>query len=586
MTIMKKTILSIILLLFALGAQAKIVTGEVAREAAGKFLRSSSLELVWDGETSATKTQNTAPAFYVFNKADGGWVVISAEDCTDPVLAYSNTGSFKTAGMPDNIQWWFGDLRSAILDARSRKIEASDEVRELWKNIGQRTKATRGVELETAKWDQDAPYNNLCPKVTGETSRAVTGCVATSTCIYMRYLKWPEKGLGTLPDYYTETKRHHVPSLDISDHVYEWDNMPLVYNNKSTDEQNTQVARLMHDVGVALHLDYSSSGTAGYTSDVPMVLAKYFSYDNTGYECMRSNYYDNEWLKILESELDAGYPVMYGGSGNDGGHAFLIDGYDSNDKLRVNWGWSGDDDGYYTLALKIPGKYTFGQLQSAVLGMRPTTTYGDHFSGQAVELILEGYDKLSGLAIKSGEIAQGSQFTISAGYIWNYAQGAALSVNYNGAIKAALVDCYGNLKEYISSEVPYEMEAGYGDDLEFSCNITGPAVPGDRVCLYYKQTNGNWIPMHYTHDDGKTVGELGVVDAVFIAPPAQCKSGELYYFSVIPGRQPVKNQVWYYDGEKQTGACVMLSPGVHTVKAEVVIKGSYQETIVADFKVE
>lgn len=50
--------------------------------------------------------------------------------------------------------------------------------------------------------------------------------------------------------------------------------------------------------------------------------------------------------------------MVYGGISNvDGqlsGHSFVIDGYDENGLVHVNWGWDGIGNGYYDIALLNP----------------------------------------------------------------------------------------------------------------------------------------------------------------------------------------------------------------------------------------
>ena len=65
-----------------------------------------SLKMVWDGTDEATRS-GAAPAFYVFNRDGGGYVVIAGEDAAEPVLAYSETGSFNPDKRFTNVRGWF-----------------------------------------------------------------------------------------------------------------------------------------------------------------------------------------------------------------------------------------------------------------------------------------------------------------------------------------------------------------------------------------------------------------------------------------------------------------------------------------------
>jgi hypothetical protein len=72
--------------------------------------------------------------------------------------------------------------------------------------------------------------------------------------------------------------------------------------------------------------------------------------------------------------------VHYNGVENYDGHSFVCDGYDGYGMFHINWGWSGENDGYYVLSVLNPyyddalGRATrlgFCRNQSAVVGIQP-----------------------------------------------------------------------------------------------------------------------------------------------------------------------------------------------------------------------
>lgn len=62
-------------------------------------------------------------------------------------------------------------------------------------------------------------------------------------------------------------------------------------------------------------------------------------------------YTPEQWREILKNELRHGRPILYTGyTMNIDGHAFVIDGFDDNDRFHINWGYGGAyDDGYYDI---------------------------------------------------------------------------------------------------------------------------------------------------------------------------------------------------------------------------------------------
>ena len=53
---------------------------------------------------------------------------------------------------------------------------------------------------------------------------------------------------------------------------------------------------------------------------------------------------------MLKAELDAQRPVYYAGCSEEGCHAFVCDGYASDDYFHFNFGWGGSSNGYYVLS--------------------------------------------------------------------------------------------------------------------------------------------------------------------------------------------------------------------------------------------
>ena len=60
-------------------------------------------------------------------------------------------------------------------------------------------------------------------------------------------------------------------------------------------------------------------------------------------------YSDKQWVEVMQYELDAGRPILYMAQqqNSNAGHAFVIDGYQSNGLVHVNFGWGGYANGWY-----------------------------------------------------------------------------------------------------------------------------------------------------------------------------------------------------------------------------------------------
>ena len=81
---------------------------------------------------------------------------------------------------------------------------------------------------------------------------------------------------------------------------------------------------------------------------------------------------------MLKSDLNLNRPVWYRGKGSGGGHAFVFDGYDSNNYFHVNWGWGGYCDEYYLIDNLNPGPGGAGSGSSGVYNAEQGAVFGIH----------------------------------------------------------------------------------------------------------------------------------------------------------------------------------------------------------------
>lgn len=277
------------------------------------------------------------PVVYIYNKVspNKGFTIMSEDKDGKPLLlGYSDKECFDTDNIPDNVAWWLSqylgtdtnDVGYQLLPADNRRESSSPVV---------------GPLLDT-HWNQDAPYNMMCPKWFG--TPTMVGCVPLAVAQILRYYQWPVVGKDSIT-YYCREMMMDI-SADFSQSRYDYDNMPSELNDQSTEEQKTQISKLLYDCGVALKAEFWTTVTNALTNDVDEALVKYFRYDDDIQVMLRQND-TTEWEAVIRHELDEGRPVYYSGKGKDGGHAFVCDGYDNNGMYHFNFGWGGKYDGYY-----------------------------------------------------------------------------------------------------------------------------------------------------------------------------------------------------------------------------------------------
>jgi hypothetical protein len=361
-----KKITTTIALLFVMVVSvfAEHVEVSNARKAARTFLRCNNVKSTGLRDVSAEAGYAN---LYVFT-TEHSFVIISADDCVQPILGYSLTGGFDFENMPDNKRAWIEGYNDEIQFAIAHQTRASTEVVQQWRNLIEGNpiidRATTVVApLLQTQWGQGSPYNMLCP------GGSVAGCVATAMAQIMKYWNYPAHGIG----WHSYTPYSHPEYgeqlADFQSTTYDWANMTNTYNYSSTETQKLAVATLMYHCGVSVNMDYSpSASSAGSAAGA---LKEYFNYSSETEYHYRSEYTDNVWINMLKADLNLNRPIWYRGSSSGGGHAFVFDGYNSSSYFHVNWGWGGYCDEYYTINNLNPNN-VYNDDQAAIFGIHPS----------------------------------------------------------------------------------------------------------------------------------------------------------------------------------------------------------------------
>ena len=328
-------------------------------------------------ELRFTRSVDGTPALYVFAVRQGGFMVLSADDTTVPLLGFSDTGTLPAdeAELPDGMRYWLGSLAEQVAYNAGHAPQAGTTL------SVRRADATRAdiAPMITTKWDQKSPYNDKCPSVGDR--RCVTGCVATAMSQVMNYYKYP----ANVQDSHSYTWKNGGSSLTlgISPSIkFDWNNMLDVYDENSPQSARDAVATLMSACGISVDMNYSPVASGALTTAVCRAFVESFGYD-PGLKYMMRDYYSiPEWEDVVYENLRQYGPVYYDGQSNTGGHAFVCDGY-SDGYFHFNWGWGGMSDGYYLLTALDPGSqgigghtsgYNFGQAIVAGLTKEHVTT--------------------------------------------------------------------------------------------------------------------------------------------------------------------------------------------------------------------
>lgn len=570
------------------------VTMEEAARVAANALGSDDVEYVWNG-LGEEKYGTVDPAFYVF-EGNGQWAVIAADDCAVPVLMHGY-GEFDPDTIPDNMRHFLEGIGDNIREASSHGLAQAPEVGQRWAvlktdsdkkgrpgyHAAPATETLVGNELGTALWNQGVNYYTMCP--TYDDKPCYAGCVATAMTIIMRHFQWPETGVGVIPSYTTRTHRIVVPEIDIDGYEFDWENLPMSrISSEWTKAQADKLALNMYYCGAMVEMDYTPDGSGAYTDDAIEAMATHCSYSADARELYRSSYSNQEWLDMIKAEIDADHPLMYGGYdvNNKGGHQFVCDGYNSNNEIHMNWGWSGSYNGWYAVCYlgAVGGdsnNYVFSKGDSAVFGLVP-----DYTGAPASPKLVVSKSYSGGITITGGTIAEGGNFTLRMSSIKN------VGSDYEGATRAALLSKSGAVKEFISSESSLTLRsANVLIAPEYSCSIEGDIAAGDYISIMYEVSSGTWAPIGLdANDNTGTVVRLNALDILFINSPSSFTPGQLYYPSLTLGHKRPSTVKWYLDDVEFTPTSIEMPSGNHTFKVTVVYSDSSTETVLKKVSVE
>ncbi len=391
---MKKLLLLLAVVLTTLQMSAADVSASQAQAAANAFLRkqvtaghlkasaAANLRLV---KAEASVAKPAAVDYYIFN-SEKSYVVVSGDDLAPQILMYGEEGALDLNNVPPAMQWLLNKYKYQIDGLKAGTMSPVKLPK---------FATTPVAPLVTANWDQSAPYNNQCPSSGG--SHAVTGCPATSLAMCYYKWKWPE----TYPAVAALSGTGGLSAAALPERAADWANIIDEYtgptNYSSTSAQKDAVAWLMRYAGQAIpDYQYSTSASGandpeiyqgclnmGYTDAQYLLLTELVSSGWT-YTNGPQQYTDAEWNEYMLNELHNGrpieylaYDVSYGYSVS--GHAFNVFGVNASGQYYVNWGWSGDSNGYCTLhnfttatgATGQAGSYVFNYGEAMIIGIEP-----------------------------------------------------------------------------------------------------------------------------------------------------------------------------------------------------------------------
>lgn len=421
----------------SLSANSEKVDVNGARAIAAEFIKSGAKVSPESLSAQPVYTAGTAskPLYYVFNVADdGGFVIVSAEDCATPVLGYSYEGAYPVNKVPQAMQWVMTGIEREIAAAPAmQKSLGSLERKRIASVAG--AKAAEKKTLKTPDWSQEAPFNAMIP------GQPLVGCVGTAMATIMKYHQWPASGRG------------NFDGVDFNT-PYNWDEMRMDnYRNGYNASEGEAVAQLMYHASKSIDTQYAMSGSSAYEVRVPAALSNFFGYDpGVSYKKRSDVATQQAWDQIVKDEIDAGRPVLYCGQDVSAGHAFVCDGYEG-EYLHFNWGWGGSANGYFlstALNPTVSRTHHYNNLNTIIYNIKPAS--GSVAEWSPVHITADGNQP--GIGSDLTNLGSGKTFKVRVGNLKNLSYSP-----FSGKIAVALCDSKGIKKALLCRESNLNLDA-------------------------------------------------------------------------------------------------------------------------------
>ena len=310
-------------------------------------------------------------SFYIINYNEGGFVILSADKRTQPILGFSINNNFLVDenSYPLGLEMWMDDAIEQINDIQLSNIEQSPKEKIAWDLVQQsiieeiNTLKREPIEdcyehteiytkgpLMNTTWYQTGGFNDELPYIvcSGSSFQVYAGCVPIAMAQVMKYHQHPTN--------------------------YNWSSMPLTSATSTT----ANFIKDIHDAIGNVYNDepsYECDGT-GVSSSANMgnVLISQFNYSNA----IKANYNDN----TVKSNISYNRPVILSGSNSTSGHMWVCDGYRTttyyNDDcmaigylhFHMNWGWR-RNNGWYSFNNFNPGNTNYNNNNKMIYNIMP-----------------------------------------------------------------------------------------------------------------------------------------------------------------------------------------------------------------------
>ena len=552
---MKRTLLLVLTVFTSiLLTNADPVTKARALSIAAKYINNPTLS----DNTPKTRSsqENKQPAYYIFTNPDNKkFVIISGESKLNEVVGYGDKLSENPNDQPPYFKLFLQEYERVVKEVRSKATTST-----LQRPI------KRKVEpLLTCKWSQYDPFNKYTPISNGQ--HTPTGCVATATAQVMFYNKWPK---NRPQDYIASTGDDAKKSA-----TYWWDEMKNTTNEMRTEQSRQAVGVLMYDIGKAVHMRYYIKGSDSNLQRACNALRDKFDYT---VRYLDKNFLPaNEFLNEVMQEISDGYPVLVVG----GPHAFVYDGYDEQGLIHTNWGWGGENDGYFDINIVTLNVSGFA-LNSGTFWDDISVVFAHPNDGKAVPFkdIERGLDArtTTSFTMDKTEASRSESFSAKIERLGSYSSVKGELGVFSGKVALALYNDKNERVKIFDSTAGDQTWASIFTAMSFDVadiNFKGIADGNYRLVPVFSEMldiktkeHGDWKPINHANE----------IEVKLTADAVHINTNNPKDVVVIEKAPSLLAP--YYEGSGFKGAFsfTMYNPGREEVRGELVMTLTNQET--------
>ena len=552
---MKRTLL-LVLTVFTniLLANAEPITKARALSIATKYINNPKLS----DNTPKTRSSKAdeQPAYYIFtNPNDKKFVIISGESKLNELVGYGDKMTENPNDQPPYFKLFLKEYERVVKEVRSKAATTTP----------QRPIKRKVEPLLTCKWSQYDPFNKYTPLSNGQ--HTPTGCVATATAQVMFYNKWPK---NRPQDYIASTGDDAKKSA-----TYWWDEMKNTTNEMGTEHSRQAVGVLMYDIGKAVNMRYYYRGSDSNLQYACNALRDKFDYT---VRYLDKNFLPaNDFLNEVMQEISDGYPVLVVG----GPHAFVYDGYDEQGLIHTNWGWGGENDGYFDINIVTLNVSGFA-LNSGTFWDDISVVFAHPNDGKATPFkdIERGLDArtTTSLTIDKTEANRSESFSAKIEKLGSYSSVKGELGVFTGKVALALYNDKNKQVKIFNSTASDQTWASIFTSMSFDVadiNFKGIADGNYRLVPVFSEMLDTKTK---EHGDWKPINHANEIEVKLTPNAVQLNTNNPKDVVVIEKAPSLLAP--YYEGSGFKGAYsfTMYNPGREEVRGELVMTLTNQET--------